>query len=255
MFKYVLAALMCLGTPALSQIPNDLARAEMAPGWRDGTTHVAGLTIRMAPGWKTYWRAPGEAGIPPGFNWSGSSNVAGVDVRFPVPEVYEAHGMRSIGYSDQVTLPLVIRARDPSKPITLRGEIRIGVCEEICVPVSLEVETQLPASGARDGRLVALLNDQPDKGGALTCQITPIADGLRLSAAVSLPDMPGEEIAVIETGDPEVWVSSPKLTRKNDQLHADVELVAPTAKPFALARADVRMTVIAGGRAVEMLGC
>ena len=89
MLKPVIVALCCLfAGPALSQMPDNLARAEISPGWREGYSHVAGLTIRLAPGWKTYWRAPGDAGIPPSFNWSGSKNVADVRVQFPVPEVF-----------------------------------------------------------------------------------------------------------------------------------------------------------------------
>ncbi len=209
----------------------------------------------MAKGWHTYWRAPGDSGIPPSFNWSGSSNVAAVGVGFPVPEVLDQYGMRSIGYTDEVTFPLVIRTRDKSQPILLKGEIHIGVCDEICVPVTLKVSAELPAGGNRTQALSKLLKDRPEQGGSLTCEIAPIADGLRLVATASLSAMPGTEVAVIETGDARVWVSSPKLTRKGRKLSAEVEMVPPDAKPFALARADVRMTVMAGGRAVEMIGC
>ena len=255
MLRYVFAALACLATPALSEVPDNLARADVVTGWRDGATHVSGLTIRMAQGWHTYWRAPGDAGIPPSFNWSGSSNVAGVAVQFPVPEVLEQYGTRSIGYTDEVTFPLMIRTRDTSKPVRLRGEINIGVCDEICVPVTLQVSADLPAGGSKDRGLATLLLDQPEKGAALNCDISPIADGLRLIAVTALQPMRGEEVAVIETGDQRVWVSTPKLKRKGDRLSAEVEMVAPSAKPFALARSDVRMTVLAGGRAVEMIGC
>ena len=255
MLKRTIAALILLASPALSEMPDNLARAEISPGWREGSSHVAGLTIRLAPGWKTYWRAPGDAGIPPSFNWSGSGNVAGVRVQFPVPDVFSQSGMRSLGYADQVTFPLYIRARDADAPIRLRGEIAIGVCEEICIPVTLRLKAELPARGARDAALAALMNDRPKSGGPLTCEITPIADGLRLSASVSMPRLGADEVAVIETGDPTVWVSAPVLSRKGGRLRAEVELVAASAKPFALARSDVRMTVMAGGRAVEMLGC
>ena len=236
-------------------MPDNLAVAEIAPGWREGQTHVAGLTIRLAPGWKTYWRAPGDAGIPPAFNWSGSSNVAGVRVQFPVPSVFNQSGMRSLGYFDQVTFPLHIRTRDAAAPIRLRGEVQLGVCEEICIPLTLRIRAELPALGARDAALVELVQDRPALGGRLTCEIVPIADGLRLRASVSMPSLGAEEIAVIETGDPTVWVSAPVLSRESGRLSAEVELVAASAKPFAIARDDVRMTVMAGGRAVEMLGC
>ena len=89
----------------------------------------------------------------------------------------------------------------------------------------------------------------------MTCDIAPIADGLRLAATADVPRMRGREIVVIETGDASVWVSPATSKRSGDRLKAEVEMVAPTAKPFALARSEVRMTIIAAGRAVEMLGC
>ncbi len=255
MLRFAIAALACLAAPALAEIPKDLARAEVVTGWRQDATHVAGLKIKMAKGWHTYWRAPGDSGIPPSFNWSGSSNVAGVAVRFPVPEVLIQYGTRSIGYSEEVTFPLLIRPRDTSAPMRLRGEISIGVCYEICVPVTLKVSADLPAGGHRDRNLSKLLKDRPEKGGRMTCEISPIDDGLRMVATATLPRMSGEEVAVIETGDTQVWVSTPKVKRKGGRLMAEVEMVPPSAKPFALARSSVRMTVLADGRAIEMLGC
>lgn len=255
MFLRVFALLVALSSPAIAEVPDNLARADVVPGWRDGSTHVSGLSIRMAKGWHTYWRAPGDAGIPPSFNWSGSTNVKSVSVHFPVPEVYDTYGMRSIGYTDHVTFPLVIEAKDPSLPITLRGEIDIGVCDEICVPVTLQVGANLPAGGDHHAGLAQLLKDRPSRVGKMTCEMTPIADGLRVVAVADVPLMRSDEIAVIETRNSAVWVSPPVLKRKGNRLQAVVEMVPPNAKPFALARSDVRLTVIAGGRAVEILGC
>lgn len=261
MIRTAIALVLTLSFTVLSapapaqQVGSDLVRTELMPGWRDGGIHVAGLTIRLRPGWKTYWRAPGDAGIPPRFNWSGSRNIKSVKVQFPVPEVMDQNGFRSIGYYDGVTFPLWIEPRDANAPIDLRGEIGIGVCEEICVPVTLRIAGTLPAQGQRGGPLSKMIGDRPDRAAGLRCETAPIVDGLRLLASVVLPRMRGEEVAVIETGDPDVWVSSPVVTRAGDILTAEVEMVPPSAKPFALARSEVRMTVLAGGRAVEMLGC
>ncbi|NNE80355.1 MAG: hypothetical protein HKN18_08800 [Silicimonas sp.] len=255
MLRFAIAAILALTSPALAQMPGELARAEIDAGWRDGKTHVAGLTIRLAPGWKTYWRAPGDAGIPPTFNWSGSRNVADVSVQFPVPQVFDQNGMQSLGYDETVTFPLRIAVRDSNAPVRLQGEIDIGVCEEICVPLRLKVLASLPVDGNQGAALAALLNDRPETGGRLSCEIAPISDGLRLSAEVAVPRMGQGMVAVIETSNPEVWVSQPSIRRQGDMVRAEVEMVAPSARPFALARSDIRMTVIAGGRAVEMIGC
>ena len=66
MFRVLIACLLLFSAPAQAQVPSDLAEIELIPGWSkaDGT-HVAGLSIRVAKGWKTYWRSPGEVGLPP----------------------------------------------------------------------------------------------------------------------------------------------------------------------------------------------
>ena len=102
-------AIMTLSSAAGAADLGDIVRAELRPGWRkaDGT-HMTALQLTLAPGWKTYWRAPGEAGIPPSFDWSGSSNIQSVGITWPTPKVMYQSGMRSVGYSDQVVFPMQI---------------------------------------------------------------------------------------------------------------------------------------------------
>jgi DsbC/DsbD-like thiol-disulfide interchange protein len=255
--RIITAALLALtGVPAMAQNLDDVAQVGIVPGWRDDQgRHIAGLSIKLAPGWKTYWRSPGEGGIPPLFNWSGSSNVDGVDVHYPVPEVFDQNGLRSIGYKGSVLFPLLIDTKNDSRAIRLRGEIEIGVCEDICIPITLRVSADLPASGTSSGALDAALRDRPTIGGELRCEITPIADGLKVEVETDVPPMQGEEVAIIETGETGLWISEATIDRRGVTLRAEVEMVPPTAQPFALARSNVRLTVLAGGRAVEALGC
>lgn len=258
MLRFLAVSLMFFfSTPVLAQaVPDDVARLEFDTGWRDGDgTHIAGLTIRLAPGWKTYWRAPGDGGIPPRFNWSGSKNVKGATVHFPVPEVSVINGIRTIGYRNSVTFPIRFRTVDAGKPVQLRGEVEIGVCQEICVPVTLRFQAVLPAKGKATAHLTGMMKDRPERGGKMTCSIVPIADGLRLVATTSLPTMGPDEVVVIETSEAGVWVSSAIITRKGQMISAAVEMVPPSAQPFALARSDVRMTVLSSGRAIELIGC
>lgn len=249
-----LAALLAL--PVQAQVPDNVAEIGIVPGWRDSDgRHVAGLSIRLAPGWKTYWRAPGEGGIPPVFNWSGSSNIAGVDIHYPVPEVFHQNGLRSIGYKDSVLFPLLIETHDGTGPIRLQGEIEIGVCEEICIPVTFRIAADLMPDRQHSQSLTAALNDQPDAGSPLRCEILPIADGLRVGVETDMVPMDGEEVAIVEAGESGLWISEAQVSRTGVTLRAEVEMVPPNAKPFALARSDVRLTILGGGRAVESLGC
>lgn len=117
----------------------------------------AGLEFELKAGWKTYWRVPGDSGVPPVFDWSGSSNLAEVAVLWPSPELFEDGGGHSVGYTSDVILPLHLHPKDPSRPIRLHLRMDYAVCSTLCVPAHAELALDLdPAvlAGA-DGDLVA----------------------------------------------------------------------------------------------------
>ncbi len=254
MFK-LLASLVFLASPAISQTANFPVQGDLLSGWREADgRHMAGLSLDLSPGWKTYWRAPGSGGIPPRFNWSGSSNLARVEVRYPVPKVLDQNGVQAIGYDRDVIFPLIVIAKNASKPVSVRAEVEIGVCQEVCIPMTLRLSGTLPARGAYDDGIGDSLKNQPQRAGAFECDIAPISDGLRLRARTNRAGLKAEA-AVIETGDPNVWVSESATSQQGATLVAEVEMVPPNAQPFALARADLRMTLIGHGEAIEMQGC
>jgi len=108
---------------------------------------LGGVELRLEPGWYTYWRYPGEAGVPPVFDFSGSKNVARVEVLYPAPERYDDGVSVSLVYHDGVVFPLEITPTDSTLPVSLRVELSFGVCSVICVPTDAasEVEQQSPA--------------------------------------------------------------------------------------------------------------
>jgi DsbC/DsbD-like thiol-disulfide interchange protein len=127
---------------------DDRAAARLiAAGARDGTLR-AGIEIRLAPGWKTYWRYPGDSGVPPRFDFSGSENVASARVLWPAPQHFSDAEGDSIGYKGNVVFPVHIRPNDAGKPVTLRLKLDYAACEKICLP--LEARAALALSG-RDG--------------------------------------------------------------------------------------------------------
>src|SRR5438105_12223572 len=82
------------------------------------TAQHAGVEIRLAPGWKTYWRYPGDSGMPPRFDFSGSQNVKSVTVRFPAPRRLVDESGTTIGYKHDVVFPLDVVQEDATKPVT-----------------------------------------------------------------------------------------------------------------------------------------
>jgi DsbC/DsbD-like thiol-disulfide interchange protein len=100
----------------------------------------AGIEITLAPGWHTYWRYPGDAGVPPRFNFTGSENVKSVAVRWPAPHLFSEAGLNTIGFIDHLILPLRVTPRVQGKPVTLRLKFEYAVCEKLCLPVEARIE-------------------------------------------------------------------------------------------------------------------
>lgn len=237
------------------------AHIDLLPGWRLANgTHMAALRVTMDPGWHTYWRAPGEAGIPPEVDWSRSTNLAGVTVHWPVPEIFRSNGMTTLGYEGELILPFEVVAQDPGKGVVLDAQILLGVCNDICMPMEAEVAGVLADTATPDARIEAALARRPDtaaEAGVVSarCTVEPIADGLRVTASIDLPALGPDEHAVMEPADPQVWVSEPTVQRSENMLSAEADLVPPAAVPFDLDTNTLRLTVLAQGRAVDIEGC
>ena len=110
----------------------------------DSPRLVAGVEIKLAQGWKTYWKRPGDSGgIPPHFDWSGSLNLAAAHVLYPAPERLEDQAGETIGYKKSVVFPVDLTPADPTRPIVLRLTFQYGICREICVPAEARFETTI----------------------------------------------------------------------------------------------------------------
>src|ERR1700736_6043744 len=123
------------------------ARAEEASPWqkdghsairllagsRSGTVLLGGIAFQLQPGWKTYWRTPGDSGVPPRFDFSKSDNIDAVPILGPAPpKSPDGAGGNSLGYQKHVVLPLRIVVKNSDKPVTLRALINYAVCEKLC---------------------------------------------------------------------------------------------------------------------------
>lgn len=248
------------GRLALAQSLSDVSQVvsiEVLPGWRapDGS-HVAALSFRMRPGWKTYWRSAGAAGIAPRLDWSTSENVASVTPIWPSPKVFRQGGALSIGYDDDFILPLVIEAANTADPVVLSGQLDIGVCADICVPAHIDVHSDLPVTAEPDLSIRAALSDQPRQvQHGIACDLRQTAAGMTLTGGMDLPPLGGQEAVVFEVPNPGIWVTDALVHRVGMRLEAESELLSAGGTEFDLDRGAVRITVIGKGGAVEMNGC
>jgi DsbC/DsbD-like thiol-disulfide interchange protein len=124
----------------------------------------AGIEIRLKQGWHTYWRYPGDAGVPPRFDFAGSQNVKAVEVLWPAPRRLPEAGLNAIGYDRDVILPLRVTAQDPAKPVTLQVKLDYAICEKLCVPAQAKAALALAGGpSAQDARLAAAEARVPQK--------------------------------------------------------------------------------------------
>src|SRR5205809_195531 len=132
-------------------------------GSRSGAVLLGGIAFQLQPGWKTYWRTPGDSGVPPRFDFTKSENVEAVTVLWPAPLKFDdGSGCYALGYHNQVVLPLRIVAKNADKPVTLRADINYAVCEKLCIPVEASAELAITSVASTEDRaLFAALDTVP----------------------------------------------------------------------------------------------
>ena len=132
-------------------------------GSRSGAVLLGGIGFQLQPGWKTYWRTPGDSGVPPRFDFSKSDNIEAVTVLWPAPTKFDdGAGGHSLGYHDQIVLPLRIVAKNADKPVTLRADVNYAVCEKLCIPVEADPELAFTSvASTEDSALFAALDTVP----------------------------------------------------------------------------------------------
>jgi DsbC/DsbD-like thiol-disulfide interchange protein len=176
-------------------------------GSRSGAVLLGGIAFQLQPGWKTYWRTPGDSGVPPRFDFSKSENIEAVTILWPAPTKFDdGAGGHSLGYHDQVVLPLRIVAKNADKPVTLRAAVNYAVCEKLCIPV--EADAELPftsVASTEDSALFAALDTVPKPANVGDPNPLTIRDVKRDGKSTVLVDV----AAPPETGQINLFVEGP----------------------------------------------
>ena len=219
------------------------ARVSLIDGGGDGGSRLAGVAVDLDDGWKTYWRKPGESGIPPEFKWEGSRNLGAIDVLYPLPTRFDDAGGDAIGYKHRVVFPLRLTAIDVTAPIELAGSLFLGVCKEVCVPLKQTVALSLPQRGVDQG-VASWIAKVPRR--AVTP--LPVSAGrlvkgggmlqLRLSLASEVDDI------FVET-DGDAYFHKPLFEA------GEAVIAVDNVTAGKLAGSTLRLTVVTGGSGVE----
>ena len=253
------AGIACAGNTSLFGEPT--VQARLLPGNADARgTRLAGVRLSLKTGWKTYWRAPGEGGVPPVFDWSGSVNVANVVMHWPAPQIFESYGLSTIGYAEGVVLPVTLVPEDPSAPMVLRMTAEIGVCKQICILETVQAAAVLGPGGVaigEDAIAVAMASVPRPAGGEgllwSTCRVEVRQHGGVLHAELAF-DRPVEgSVVLIEPG-VSAWVSDIRVVGTGPRLSVTAELGALQADDLP-APEEIRFTILGPGLAADQQGC
>ena len=138
LLPWMCAALLLAPVPAFSGATpweeGAHSRARLITAGNAGAHGIElGVQIELQPGWETYWRSPGDAGLPPAFDWTSSENATGFAVRWPLPERIERYGMVTWGYLEEVVFPVTVETPDPALPSRVRLRLTYAACAEVCV--------------------------------------------------------------------------------------------------------------------------
>jgi DsbC/DsbD-like thiol-disulfide interchange protein len=109
---------------------------------------LGGVQLRMNGGWKTYWRNPGDSGVPPSFDFTGSKNLKLAEVLYPAPHRFADADGTAIGYDDEVVFPVRITPEREGEPIELKLALSYGLCKTLCIPNDVNLGLELPADVA-----------------------------------------------------------------------------------------------------------
>jgi DsbC/DsbD-like thiol-disulfide interchange protein len=218
----------------------------------------AGIEIDLAPGWHTYWRYPGDSGVPPRFSFPGSQNVASVKVLYPAPHAFTDEAGTTIGYRDHVIFPLRIVPRQSGKPVTLQLKAEYAVCEKLCVPV--EARAQLTLAGATsegNAALAAAEAEVPKQVSAEQAGLTirRVGSGRTPLVMVDLAAPQGEKVAMFVEGPTPEWalpIPQPAQGAPAGHQHFSFELdgLPPGVDPKG--HFDLTFTIERGNHPIEV---
>lgn len=227
-------------------------------GSRSGPVLLGGIAVQLDPGWKTYWRTSGDSGVPPRFDFSKSDNIEAVTVLWPAPTKFDdGAGGTSLGYHDQVVLPLRIVAKNADKPARLRADISYAVCEKICIPIEANVELAFASvASTEDSVLFAALDTVPKPASVGDPNPLTIRDVKREGKSTVLVDVVAPDARTVnlfvEGPTPDWGLPVPKLLEHSPpgvkRFAFELDGVPPGTNPEGAA---LKLTLVGGERSYE----
>ena len=240
---------------------------EVLTGWRQSNEgevqHIFALKIVLAEGWKTYWRLPGENGIPPEITWTKLRNASQPIMHFPAPRLIVDSDVSDsvIGYTHHVVFPIVVNIPNPPVSSIASGQFTFGVCEQVCIPHSVNFQASLAADADIwvDEITDARASHVKTSDAPFFCQIRPNKEGeLTLLGRLETELGPPVEVAVVpEYPDSKIWFSNTTSSISADGgINFQSRLHHPrSASTFGIERSRLEVTMITPESAIMFSNC
>ena len=233
-------------------------------GTGDLSTVPGGIEIALEGDWKTYWRSPGDAGLPPTLDWKGSQNLASATLLYPTPQRVTVLGIQTFGYKHDVVFPLDLKVADKGKPLDLKLALDILVCADQCIPKHFDLLLTVPAGAATpdaDAQLLAkaraaVPGDSRTSGLSIVSAEEVSDKGKPTLEVKATSEQPFAHPDVIPEVKPDANLGTPVAVYSADRRQAtfDLPLSHPLPVGAHLAGRDVTLTLTDDGRALEQPG-
>ncbi|WP_027666687.1 protein-disulfide reductase DsbD domain-containing protein [Rhizobium leguminosarum] len=216
----------------------------------------AALQIEPKPGWITYWKEPGNSGIPPQITIAAESGVTLDAIAYPVPKHFFNGAIEDIAYDAPVTLPLSLTAAGKG-PVTIDAAAFIGICKDICIPFQANLQLKLgPAiqSHPQEEAILQAADARLPKPPSQDFDVTAHAmspDRKTLSLDLVLPGEGKTAPDIIVTG-PSGYAFTKQIGGKRDGATFKVDIaIGKLPKDYDIAGKQWSVLVIDGERAME----
>ena len=261
-FKFGILVFGFLISSSLIIHANGLVSAKITDGWIEKDQKlIFGLKIDLNKNWKTYWRLPGNAGLKPLFTFDKSENVFAAKIMWPSPIIFGEDNLWSIGYKDSVLLPVEVTPIDTSKPIKLEIQADIGVCDDVCIPVTLNVSYfATPGQNQENYEILGAILSKPIKSDDIGFQPPQciIKNGeliMEFNEKNVKTGIENIELFVIEVGSSVFYVNSQKAYVFDDRITVSTKNSVETELPGVISRERIKTTIIGSNQSLEFVGC
>ena len=261
-FKFGILVFGFLISSSLIIHANGLVSAKITDGWIEKDQKlIFGLKIDLNKNWKTYWRLPGNAGLKPLFTFDKSENVFAAKIMWPSPIIFGEDNLWSIGYKDSVLLPLEVTPIDTSKPIKLEIQADIGLCEDVCIPVTLNVSYfATPGQNQENYEILGAILSEPIKSDDIGFQPPQciIKNGeliMEFNEKNVKTGIENIELFVIEVGSSVFYVNSKKAYVFDNRITVSTKNSVETELPGVISRETIKTTIIGSNQSLEFVGC